>query len=329
MKELIAALPEHLRQALHHIGSHEFHAPDRAIDSVLITGLGGSGIGGTIVSELMCSLAKLPVTVNKNYDIPNFVNPSTLVIACSYSGNTEETLAAVAQAEKRGALIACISSGGALKAFAEKAQLNCLSMEAGHPPRSMFGYSFAFLLYYFEHYGIAPVAVSSEVSAAAQLLDQERESILAEAEKVAQALQNTIPQILACAGNTGVAARWRQQLNENSKMLGWEAEVPEMNHNELVGWEGGDARFSALFLRRESDHPRNQKRMEIIKEIIGKKSPHLAEVWAKGDSDIQRALYLIHLGDWVSYYLSKLNQVDIIDIKSIDYLKSTLSKIPL
>jgi glucose/mannose-6-phosphate isomerase len=112
-------------------------------------------------------------------------------------------------------------------------------------------------------------------------------------------------------------------------MLAWEAEIPEMNHNELVGWEGGNSQFVPVFLRNKDDFDRNQKRIEIIKEIMAQKTDLIIEIWSKGESSIDRALYLVHLGDWISYYLSELNQVDILDIKSIDLLKAELAKLPL
>ena len=329
MKDLIANFSQHLRDALQIIEKFEFKASDRAIQNVMITGLGGSGIGGSAILDLVSSSAQVPITVNKNYDIPAYVGRHTLVIACSYSGNTEETLQAVAKAEANGAIIACISSGGTLKAKADEKGYNCLSMVGGNPPRAMFAYPFSFLLYYLRAYGIISENPVPAISAGIELLDSEEENILAEAEVLAKNLQNTTVQILACAGSLGVAARMRQQLNENAKMLCWEAEVPEMNHNELVGWEGGNDSFSCLFLRNESDNPRNQKRMDIIKGIIGDKTPHVFELWSKGQGNIEKALYLVHFGDWVSYYLSELNNVDIMDIKSIDLLKSELSKIPL
>jgi len=329
VKELIAQFSQHLRDALSIIDTFQFKAADRAVQNVMITGLGGSGIGGSAIADLVASEAKVPITVNKNYDIPGFVGPHTLVIACSYSGNTEETLQAVAKAEAKGAIIACISSGGQLKALADEKGYNCLSMIGGFAPRSMFAYPFSFLLYYMRAYGIIDSDPIAPIAAGIELLDQEEKNTLIKAEELANNLKNTTVQILANAGNIGVAARMRQQLNENSKMLCWEAEVPEMNHNELVGWEGGNDSYSCLFLRNESDNPRNQKRMDIIKEIIGAKTPHVFELWSKGSSNIERALYLVHFGDWVSYYLSEINQVDIMDIKSIDLLKSELSKLPL
>jgi glucose/mannose-6-phosphate isomerase len=329
LKELIANFSQHLEEALKTIHSTKIKSSDRAVHNVLITGLGGSGIGGSVVAELVGAHSPVPITVNKNYDIPAFVNEFTLVIACSYSGNTEETLSAVAQAQAKGAMFACISSGGKLKEIAEKKSYNLLSMEGGNPPRSMFAYSIAFLLRYMEAYGLSTYNVIEELKASIQLLNTSETETLKEAEAFAENIKNTIPQVLANNGSLAVAARFRQQLNENSKMLSWEAEVPEMNHNELVGWEGGDNRFSAVFIRNSHDNPRNQKRMDIIKGIIGEKTEHVYEMWSKGESKIQKALYLVHFGDWVTYYLSEINQVDIMDIKSIDLLKAELSKIPL
>ncbi len=329
MKELIANFSEHLRDALSIIKSFDFIASDRAIHNVMITGLGGSGIGGSAISDLVASEAIVPITVNKNYDIPAFVGRHTLVIACSYSGNTEETLSALAKAEEKGAIIACISSGGKLKAIAKEKGYNCLSMQGGNAPRSMFAYPFTFLLFYLRAYGVIAGAPLDRVASGASLLDQEEESIQASAETLARKLKDKTIQVLVNNGSLGLAARLRQQLNENAKMLAWEAEVPEMNHNELVGWEGGSDQYACLFLRNEHDNLRNQKRMDIIQGIIKEKTAHLHEVWTKGSEPIERALYLVHFGDWLSFFLSELNQVDIDDIKSIDLLKSELSKIPM
>ena len=307
----------------------ELQKPQQPLANVVITGLGGSGIGGTIIADLALRTASLPIVVNKGYHLPNFVNDQTLVIACSYSGNTEETLMALEAAQKKNATIACISSGGKLKEEAKKLDYNLLVMPGGNPPRSMIGYSLPYLVAMLEFYQVASLQGESAIKAAVELLEKESDSIKEEAEKLAQELSGKTTALYAASGFLGVAARWRQQLNENSKMLAWEGEVPEMNHNELVGWEGGSDRYAAVFLRNSSDYDRNQKRIEINKNIIQSKTSHVYEVWSKGQSPLEQALYLIHFGDWVSFYLSELNQVDIIDIKSIDHLKSELSKLPV
>jgi len=329
MVQLIEQFPNHLINALQICETANLHAPKKSIQNVVITGLGGSGIGGTITADLLAPICSVPVIVNKDYHMPAFVNENTLVIACSYSGNTEETLMAVKSAMKQGAHIACITSGGQLLAIAKEHGFNYLTMAGGNPPRSMFGFSFTYLLYLLEFYGLAAFNTKLAVRRSIDLLRSGKDELHAAAGDLAGKLKGSIPIIYSVSGGLGVASRWRQQLNENAKMLAWEAEIPEMNHNELVGWEGGDERFFPVFLRNENDFNRNQKRIEIIKGIISNKTPHLEEVWSKGDSAIARSLHLIHFGDWVSYFLSELNQVDIMDIRSIDHLKSELSKVPL
>ena len=329
MKELIVNFRSHINEALQNLKQASLKPASLPINNVVISGLGGSGIGGTIVSELFAEKAVVPVTVNKDYKIPGFINKNTLFIACSYSGNTEETLMATQSAMEKGAQVACISSGGKLTQIAAENAFNVLSMQGGNPPRSMFAYSFAYLCYYLRFYGVIGTDVEAQLHKAATLLNNEQDNIKQEAESLANALQNKTAILYTVSGNLGIASRWRQQLNENSKMLAWEAEIPEMNHNELVGWEGGNEQFAPVFLRNKGDFSRNQKRIEIIQNIMKEKTSSIFEVWSKGESAIERALYLVHLGDWVSYYLSELKQVDIMDIKSIDLLKSELSKIPV
>lgn len=329
MKDLISNFSDQIAEALDTIESLQLNAPKSDIHNVVITGLGGSGIGGTIVADLVSASATVPVVVNKDYMLPGFVGKNTLVIACSYSGNTEETLSATKHAINRGAEVACITSGGELFQIAKGGGYNVITMRGGNPPRSMFAYSFAFLCYYMEFYNIAPLTVKKDLAAAINLINGEEADTLIEAERMSSHLKGRIPAIYAVSEYLGVAARWRQQFNENAKMLSWEGAVPEMNHNELVGWEGGSNSYAAIFLRNSTDFKRNQKRIEINKSIIAEKTNQVLEINSKGSSNIERILYLVHFGDWVSYYLSEINKVDIMDIKSIDYLKSELSKLPV
>jgi glucose/mannose-6-phosphate isomerase len=124
-----------------------------------------------------------------------------------------------------------------------------------------------------------------------------------------------------------VAIRLRQQINENSKMLCWHHVVPEMNHNELLGWRTNTENLSVLYLRNENDYYRNDARISINQSIVKKYTNNVLEVWSKGDSIIERSIYLINVGDWISWYLSVLNNVDAIEIDVITFLKEKLSKI--
>ncbi len=327
MLQLIEAFPDHLEQALDICKNTNLNPPKRDPKNVLITGLGGSGIGGTITADLLSHSAKVPVVVNKDYHIPAFVGNETLVIACSYSGNTEETLMAMAEALEAGAEVAVITSGGMMGERADAAGLNKIVVPGGNPPRSMLGFALVTLLHYANHYGLGDVDLESEIPNIARQLRNEQSELRTQNQQFAEKLKGKTVATYAASGMGGVATRWRQQLNENSKMPGWDAEVPEMNHNELVGWAGGNESYAAIFLRTNYDYSRNQRRMEINRELLTPYTPYVFEVWAKQGSKLSEVLYLIHYGDWLSYYLSELNQVDIMDIKAIDYLKSELSKL--
>jgi glucose/mannose-6-phosphate isomerase len=158
------------------------------------------------------------------------------------------------------------------------------------------------------------------------LLIQESESIHALAKKIADFLFGKVGVIYSSPQYEAIAIRARQQFNENSKYLSWHHTIPEMNHNELVGWGGGDDRFAVLMLHTNDMNPRNQKRFEITKSTIEKKAAGVMDIEGIGATQIEKSFYLIHLVDWASYYLCELNKVDIMDIVVIDFLKDELSK---
>lgn len=326
MRTLIENFSKQLTEALAIGNKAELKSTDKTISNVLITGLGGSGIGGSIVSELIQENCPVPVSVNKTYHIPAFVNEQTLVIVSSYSGNTEETLFAMDLALQKGAEVAIITSGGRASEIADEKGLNKIVVPGGNPPRSMLAYSFVQQFFLLEHYGLINDTFQDDLISAVELLDAEEEAIVNDSLVLAENLEGQIPIIYSIDGNEGVAIRWRQQLNENSKMLCWHQVVPEMNHNELVGWKSGNEQMSVIFLRNDDDFDRNQKRVEINQGIIREYTPYIYEVWSKGASKIEKALYLIHFGDWVSLHLSDINKVDVMEIEAINHLKSELAK---
>ena len=299
------------------------------IHNILVTGLGGSGIGGTIVSELASKHLKVPMLVNKNYFIPNYVNENTLVIVSSYSGNTEETLNAMKDAFKKEAKIICITSGGQILDFAKCNGLDYIVIDGGMPPRACFGYSFVQQLYILHYLGFINDTFKKDLKKAIQLLKNDEEEIKSTAMGIADQLEKKIPIIYCDAAYEGVAIRFRQQINENSKMLCWHHVIPEMNHNELVGWRNDSAKMTTVFLRNETDFDRNQKRMDFTKNVAKYYSADVIEIWSKGNSRIEKALYLIHLTDWVSYYLAELRGMDAVEVEVISKLKNELAKHPL
>ena len=326
MLDLIRDFPNHITAAIE-IFEKANLTPKSNIQNVVITGLGGSGIGATIATELCADRVSVPMVVNKGYGLPGFVGPNTLLIACSYSGNTEETLLALGKGIEKGAQIGVVTSGGTLLDIAKKDGLDHVIIPGGNPPRSMMAYSLSILLLMLETYGIADINAKEKLVRSSQMLLKEQESIKLNAKELASKNKNNIPVTYACTGFSGVATRWRQQFNENAKLPAWDAEIPEMNHNELVGWAGGNDNFAVYFLRSSDDFWRNQKRIEIASEIVQKHVSNVFDIWTQGQSTIEQVFYFVHLGDWISYYLSEERKVDIIDIKVIDHLKSELSKL--
>ena len=325
MKALIQNFTTQLAEAVQIGMTTTLHPNTKKFDTVLITGMGGSGIGGTIISEI-ANEVRIPFIINKTYDLPSWVNEKTLVIGSTYSGNTEETIAVVEAAIARGAEVAFITSGGKAGELAEKHKLNKIILPGGNPPRSMLAYSLVELMFLLNHYGITQFDVEKEIYDAIQLIDGDEAYIVNSSLELARKLYSTMPIIYSVSGYEGVATRFRQQLNENSKMLCWHHTIPEMNHNELVGWAGGNENMAVVILRNEDDSEKNQQRIEINKTIIRKYTDRIFEIWSKGHNRLMRTLYHIHFEDWVSMHLSELNKVDVVEVKVIDFLKSELAK---
>ena len=327
MNDYINDFSNHLREAIEIANNTTLSPYTKEIRNILICGLGGSGIGGTIVSDIISSKVNIPIAATKDYSIPNFVNEHTLVIANSYSGNTEETLYALEKCQARGAEIAVITSGGKLKTIAEENKYNNIIIPGNQPPRAMFGYAFTELFFMLNHYGIIDDSFKSDFDKAITLIDTEKADIQKQAMNLAKKMYKQTPVIYVAKGFEGVAVRFRQQLNENSKMLGWHNVVPEMNHNELLGWRTNVDGLAVVYFRNKCDYDRNQIRMDINKKVISKFTSNITEIWSKGDSLIENSLYHISVGDWTSWYLSEMNNVDAIEIDVIDFLKGELAKI--
>lgn len=327
MKSLVEEFPKHLIEGLE-IGSKSvFSEVDKEFQNIFICGLGGSGIGGKLVSQLYWDQIKQPVTLSNDYFIPKSVGPNTLTIACSYSGNTEETIEALSKAAEAGSEIAVVSSGGKIIKIAQEKGYNYIQIPEGFPPRAALGYSFVQLHFVLHKYGIISDDFISNMQKGVQLLEDEEADIRAEAKTLADAIHNKIPVLYASPMFESVLIRFRQQLNENAKQLCWHHVFPELNHNELVGWASGTNDLSVIIFRTEEDYYRTEKRIDISIDQMKKYTSNITEVHAKGDSRLERYIYLIHLTDLVSVYLAEMKKVDPIEIDVIIHLKSELSKI--
>lgn len=327
MNDYINDFTNHLTKAMEIGNSSELNKINNQFSNILICGLGGSGIGGTIVNDIVSPLVGIPILSTKDYSIPNFVDENTLVIVSSYSGNTEETIYALEKCKGRNAEICIITSGGKLKNIAEENNYNHILIPGGQPPRAMFGYAFTELFFVLNHYGIINDSFKSDFKKSISLLDLEKENIQKEAQELAKRIYKQTPVIYVANGFEGVAIRFRQQINENSKMLAWHNVVPEMNHNELLGWRTNVNDLAVVYFRNKCDYKRNQIRMDINKKVISKFTNNITEVWSKGDTVLANSLYHINLGDWASWYLSEMNNVDAIEIDVINFLKGELGKV--
>jgi glucose/mannose-6-phosphate isomerase len=327
MDKLIKAFPQQIIESLD-IASHStFSSPINPIHQIVICGMGGSGIGGKIASQWVVDEIKVPVILHSDYGIPNFVNANSLVICSSYSGNTEETLSSLEEAHQKGAHIIGICSGGKLMDFCNAKGYDCVKLPGGNPPRAALAYSLIQLINIMvQHHLISSVHLENIRNASSFLID-EQNNIEAEGKQIASFLFGKVGVVYAGPFYEGVAVRARQQFNENSKTLAICHVIPEMNHNELLGWEGGDDRFAALFLNSSDLDKRNAARFAFTKSFVSGKTSFVKEVLAKGNNRIERALYLIHLVDWASFYVADLKQIDAVDITVIEALKKELAAI--
>lgn len=327
MKELIEDFTKHIAASISISESANLKESNKTIDNLLICGLGGSGIGATIIAQIVANDISIPITVNKDYKIPAFVNETTLVICCSYSGNTEESIEMLEQAEAKNAEIACVTSGGKLLEIAQEKNYNHIVIPGGHPPRAALGFSFPPLIFILKHYQLITTDYTAQLNDTINTIDNNEANIINEAKIITDKLFNKIPVIYTDANYEGVAVRFRQQINENSKMLCWHHVIPEMNHNELVGWTTKNEDLAVILFRNDDDYYRTQKRMDVNKTVFSNYTSTIIEVYSKGGSQLEKALYLIHLGDWVSLLLAEKKGIDVTEVDVITHLKGELAKI--
>lgn len=306
--------------------------------NIICSGLGGSAIGPDILGSYLRYEAQIPITVNRGYQLPAFVDGSALVVISSYSGDTEETISAYRDAKKKSAKIVVITSGGKLRKMAAKDGNAVMLLPGGFQPRCAFGYSFFSALVLLSRIGVIKDK-TADISETIKILDgirrQKAGSGVAKknniAKKTASLLYGKFPVIYASSDNMDCAvARWRGELAENSKTLSSGNFFPEMNHNEIVGWEEPAKLlkdFAVVMLRDSLDHPRIAKRMDITRDILKSEGVRVIEVVSLGRSRLARIFSLLYIGDFVSFYLAMLNGVDPTPVDRITRLKKKLAGI--
>jgi glucose/mannose-6-phosphate isomerase len=326
----ILAMPEQVRDALWRVESAGLSRRD-APRGLIVAGMGGSAVGGLLARAALGDRAQRPIVVARSYELPAWTTPETMVLCSSYSGDTEETLAAYEAAGAVGAHRIVVTTGGKLAAAARAEGVPVIPLPGGFQPRVAVAYTLVVVLEVAALCGVSE-SLRSEIDVAAA----HTERLIATwgpdgsddvPKQLARGLHGTIPQI-AGAGLTGpIAYRWKTQFNENAKLPAFSNELPELDHNEIVGWESAPelGRFSAVFLDDADLHPRVRQRIELTRGLIAGAGAPTFRVETEGVTATERLLSLVVMGDLVSLYLAVLRGVDPTPVAVLDHLKSALA----
>ena len=337
MRKLLLDFPQQYQRACSLAQKFTLPKAFGRVKNIVTSGMGGSAIGGDLLRSLFGDVCPVPIVVNRNYSIPGFVDEDTLFIATSFSGNTEETLSAFKAAVEKRAKVVSISGGGELEACSKEFGVPHFSiLERGIQPRCAFGHLFVPMMIFLSKLGFIPDSVG-ELQDAVELLSNAAVKLSPDtpardnqAKLMAQAAYGKLPVIYASQNYLDVVAmRWKGQFNENSKMMAFHNVIPEMNHNEIVGWGiPGDVtrRCIVIMLSNDADSQKIRKRMNITGALIAEEGTQVITVQSRGHSPLARSLYLIYIGDFASYYLAILNGVDPTPIDRISLLKSKLAE---
>lgn len=334
MWDLLAGFPDQWDESVSMTERLSLSIDADRVRNICMAGLGGSAMGGDLIRAYSYRSCLYPVHVVRHYDIPAWVGEQTLFIVCSFSGNTEEALAAATQARRQGAQLVAVTSGGELMVRATKEDFDYIKIRDGIPSRAALGYSFVPLFRIFKRLGLLD-EMGDVLSETSRYLRQQgrlfQNTDDNEALTLARSLVDTLP-VIYSDGTTlePVNLRWRNQIEENAKMLAYGNTLPEMNHNEIVGWEQIvhlTGRLSVIILRDRSDHPKVRQRMQIVEDLISDQVASINVLATRGESRLTRMFSLIQLADWTSFYLSMLNGVDPTPVTKIDLLKRRLSEL--
>jgi len=338
MLGLVEDFEEQCRRAVD-LGSRA-PVPERGeVRAVVMAGMGGSAIGGDLLRTCLAPVLGVPWVVHRDYGLPAWVGPDTLLLVGSYSGNTEETLSAFEEGVRRGATVVCLASGGTMAERARALGLPLVEVPAGLPPRAALGYSFFPLAVLLTRMGLAAIPGGDIEEALAEIgrsrvrWGRERSVDENGAKTLAHALVGSLPVVYSADGVlSSVALRWKGQFNENSKTLAYVNVFPEVDHNEIEGWEGAGEigrRIHLILLRDREDTRRVQYRMEVTAGIIGARAGGRTEVWSRGTGRMARVFSLVCLGDFTSVYLALLTGQDPTPVDNIGRLKEALAGMPV
>lgn len=335
MLRLATEFPGQCREALT-IAQGVTLRPLPTVRNAVLTGLGGSAAGGDFAKALFDDQANIPFVVNRDYHLPNWVGPETLVFASSYSGNTEETLSAYHDAVAAGAHRIVLTSGGELAELAKSHGDDLILIPGGQPPRTALGFMLIPLVAASAQLGLIDQpdfdAVFASLDTAVEKWGVTQPFATNDAKQLAELMHGAVSVLYGLGGWQAIVAnRWKGQINENAKNMTFANAFPELNHNEILGWvnahEQGVTQWLTVVLQDGTESAKMQARRDVTAGLIESVSPTI-RVEAFGDSLFARMLTLVLMGDFVSLFLAALNDVDPENIDAINTLKSALAKIP-
>jgi len=303
--------------------------------NIIITGMGGSAIGGEILQDWLQDKLPIPIQICRNYTLPAYANRNTLVFAISCSGETEETLNAFIDAIRRKCMTITISSGGHLLSFSESLQIPHVTIPNGRPPRAAIPYIFFPLPILLEKMDILS-NTEKDIQETIRVLKKVREENSPQiptkkniSKVLALELKETIPAIYGFGQFRAIAHRMKTQFNENSKLLSVYDVFPELNHNEAVGWEVSEdlaKKFSVTLIRDHDEPPEIKHRIEMTKMLALHKAQKILEIYARGKGRLAKMFSVLLVGDFVSVFLAILRGVDPAPVKTIDLIKREMSR---
>ena len=303
--------------------------------NIIIVGMGGSAIGGELLKDWARDKIKVPIEVNREYHLPAYANKETLVLITSCTGNTEEILSTLLDAIKNKCMIYCITGGGTLMEIAKSLSIPYLQIPADMPARATLPYMFMALLTFLERIGLTS-GVCRELEEALPIIEKIEKQNAVETpikdsltKSLAINLEGFIPVIYGFEIYSGVARRFKQQINENAKMMAKWDNLPETDHNEIVGYEKVDKhkeRFAVIFIRDKDETIEMCNRIKITQKLMETTGVNIYEIWSQGKSGLAKILPVIAIADFLSNYLAILRGNDPTPVQTIDTLKDSLKK---
>ena len=320
IRQIILDMPKHIVDTVSIVKDFKI---DALVNSIIITGMGGSAIAGDVLRSYLSEITNLRVEVNRGYKLPRWADENTLVIVSSYSGNTEETISAYKNAMKKKCKVLGIATGGKIKEMFEKNNHAFLKLPKGMQPRNAICYSFFTMLKVLENSGMVPKQTQYIKETVKAL---QKPMLRTAAKDLAKSLVGKVPLIYSSEKLKVVAYRWKCEFNENAKIHAFSGTLPELNHNELVGFTKRLADFHVIFLKDQDDDKHIKKRIAITKKLVKHYNVPVTEIGIAGPDRLTRMFSAIFMGDMTSYYLALEYGTDPTPVEIIERLKEMLKE---